>query len=119
MSHDDPTMIKKDVRVVIRNIGLLLSGELNNPVLQGDTVVAVNGRISAMGMFKDIDTNGATTVIDAKGTAIAPGFIDSYVHPVAGDWTPRQNQLGWIDSSMHGGATPLLSPFDVHPPRKP
>ena len=105
--------------MVIRNIGLLISGELNNPVLQGDTVVAVNGRISAMGMFKDIDTNGATTVIDAKGTAIAPGFIDSHVHPVAGDWTPRQNQLGWIDSCMHGGVTTMISAGEVHTPGRP
>jgi len=119
MSHEEPTIIKKDVRVVIRNIGLLISGELNNPVLQGDTVVAVNGRISAMGMFKDIDTNGATTVIDAKGTAIAPGFIDSHVHPVAGDWTPRQNQLGWIDSCMHGGVTTMISAGEVHTPGRP
>src|SRR5215831_16829405 len=119
MSHEEPTIIKKDVRVVIRNIGLLISGELNNPVLQGDTVVAVNGRISAMGMFKDIDTNGATTVIDAKGTAIAPGFIDSHVHPVAGDWTPRQNQLGWIDSCLHGGVTTMISAGEVHMPGRP
>jgi enamidase len=119
MSHEEPTSIKKDVRVVIRNIGLLLSGELNNPVLQGDTVVAVNGRISAMGLSKDIDTNGATTVIDAKGTAIAPGFIDSHVHPVAGDWTPRQNQLGWIDSCMHGGVTTMISAGEVHTPGRP
>src|SRR5215472_11023051 len=119
MSHEEPTIIKKDVRVVIRNIGLLISGELNNPVLPGDTVVAVNGRISAMGMSKDIDTNGATTVIDAKGTAIAPGFIDSHVHPVAGDWTPRQNQLGWIDSCMHGGVTTMISAGEVHTPGRP
>jgi enamidase len=119
MSHEEPTKPKKDIRVVIRNIGLLLSGDLNNPMLKGDTVVAVNGRISAIGMSKDIDTNGATTVIDAKGTAIAPGFIDSHVHPVAGDWTPRQNQLGWIDSCMHGGVTTMISAGEVHTPGRP
>ena len=31
---------------------------------------------------------------------LAPGLIDSHVHPVFGDWTPRQNQLGWIDSFL-------------------
>ena len=46
---------------------------------------------------KDLDAEGATTIVDANGTAVAPGLIDSHVHPVSGDWTPRQNQLGWID----------------------
>jgi len=42
---------------------------------------------------KEIDAEGATTIIDANGTTVAPGLIDSHVHPVAGDWTPRQNQI--------------------------
>ena len=110
---------RKDVRVVIRNIGLLLSGDLKNPVLDADTVLAVNGKIAAVGKAQDLDTSDATTVIDAKGTAIAPGLIDSHVHPVAGDWTPRQNQLGWIDSCMHGGVTTMISAGEVHTPGRP
>src|SRR4051794_9320646 len=86
-------------KLVIRNIGLVLSGAVENPILDADTVVAINGRITSIGRVKDIDTDRATTLIDANGTTLAPGLIDSHVHPVAGDWTPRQNQLGWIDSS--------------------
>jgi nicotinamidase-related amidase len=41
------------------------------------------------------------------------------VHPVAGDWTPRQNQLGWIDSYMHGGVTTMISAGEVHTPGRP
>ena len=58
-------------------------------------------------------------MIDAKGTAVAPGLIDSHVHPVAGDWTPRQNQLGWIDSYLHGGVTSMISAGEVHTPGRP
>jgi enamidase len=58
-------------------------------------------------------------VVDAKGTTLAPGLIDSHVHPVAGDWTPRQNQLGWIDSYMHGGVTTMISAGEVHTPGRP
>jgi len=62
---------------------------------------------------------GAQVTIDAKGCAVSPGLIDSHVHPVAGDWTPRQNQLGWIDSSLHGGVTTMISAGEVHTPGRP
>src|SRR5881227_2382253 len=106
-------------RLVIRNIGLLLSGDLERPILDADTVVAVDGRIVSVGREKDVDVGNATTVIDARGTALSPGLIDSHVHPVAGDWTPRQNQLGWIDSYMHGGVTTMISAGEVHTPGRP
>ncbi len=106
-------------KLVIRNIGLLLSGDIRNPILDGDTIVAADGKISAIGRHKDLDTSGATTIIDANGVAVAPGLIDSHVHPVAGDWTPRQNQLGWIDSCLHGGVTTMISAGEVHMPGRP
>ncbi len=106
-------------KLVIRNIGLILSGALERPILDGDTVVAENGRIAAVGRYQDLDTEGAATVVDAKGCALTPGLIDSHVHPVAGDWTPRQSQLNWIDSSMHGGVTTMISAGEVHTPGRP
>src|ERR1700716_90539 len=119
MAHDDPSKSMPQTKLVIRNIGLVLSGDLANPILDADTVVAVGDRIAAVGKGKDIDTSGATTTIDAKGTALAPGLIDSHVHPVCGDWTPRQNQLGWIDSYLHGGVTTMISAGEVHTPGRP
>ena len=107
------------VKLVVRNIGLLLSGDLQCPILDADAVVAVDGRISAIGKERDLDMTAATRVIDANGTALAPGLIDSHVHPVAGDWTPRQNQLGWIDSCLHGGVTTMISAGEVHMPGRP
>ena len=119
MAHEDPSKSAPQTKLVIRNIGLLLSGDLANPIVDADTIVAVGGRISAIGKLKDVDTSEATTNIDAKGTALAPGLIDSHVHPVCGDWTPRQNQLGWIDSYMHGGVTTMVSAGEVHTPGRP
>jgi enamidase len=97
----------------------LLSGDLQRPILDADTVVAMDGHISAIGKEKDLDTAGATRIIDANGTALLPGLMDSHVHPVAGDWTPRQNQLGWIDSCLHGGVTTMISAGEVHLPGRP
>ena len=103
-------------KLVIRNIGLILSGMLERPILDGDAIVAVDGKIAAIGRLKDLDTEGARTIVDANGATLAPGLIDSHVHPVAGDWTPRQSQLNWIDSSMHGGVTTMISAGEVHTP---
>ncbi|PKU22618.1 amidohydrolase family protein [Telmatospirillum siberiense] len=106
-------------KLVIRGIGLLLSGDLADPILDADTIVAENGVITAVGKAGDVDQEGATTIVDAHGTTVAPGLIDSHVHPVFGDWTPRQNQTGWIDSSLHGGVTSMISAGEVHLPGRP
>jgi enamidase len=119
MAHDEAQKPTGPTKLVIRNIGLLLSGDLERPILDADTVVAVDGKISAVGREKDCDIEGATTLIDAHGTTLSPGLIDSHVHPVAGDWTPRQNQLGWIDSFLHGGVTTMISAGEVHTPGRP
>jgi enamidase len=119
MAHDKEPQSSGSTKLVIRNIGLLLSGDLERPILDGDTLVAVDGKIFGIGFEKDLDTEGAGTLVDANGTAVAPGLIDSHVHPVAGDWTPRQNQLGWIDSALHGGVTTMISAGEVHTPGRP
>ncbi len=119
MAQEESAKAKTQTRVVVRNVGLMLSGDLNQPILDADTIVAVDGKITAVGKQKDVDTEGATLVVDARGVAVAPGLIDSHVHPVAGDWTPRQNQLGWIDSYLHGGVTSMISAGEVHTPGRP
>jgi enamidase len=112
-------IVEKSGKVVIKNVGLMLSGDLENPILDADTIVVNDGKIVAVGRYKDCDAEGATTVIDCRGTAVAPGLIDSHVHPVAGDWTPRQSQLNWIDSSLNGGVTTMISAGEVHYPGRP
>jgi enamidase len=119
MAHDEPAASGAPTKLVIKNVGLMLSGDLEKPILDADAIVAVNGRITAIGRAPDLDLSGATTTIDAHGVAIAPGLIDSHVHPVAGDWTPRQSQLNWIDSCLHGGVTTMVSAGEVHTPGRP
>jgi enamidase len=114
-----PLTAEHSGKVVIRNIGLLLSGDIRKPILDSDTVVIEAGRIVAVGRQADCDLERADTIIDARGTTLAPGLIDSHVHPVVGDWTPRQNQLGWIDSTLHGGVSTLISAGEVHFPGRP
>ena len=111
--------VQSSGKVVIKGIGLLLSGDIDRPILDADTIVIDDGRIVAVGKEKDCDTGAPAQVIDCRGTAVAPGLIDSHVHPVFGDWTPRQNQLGWIESCLHGGVTTMVSAGEVHLPGRP
>ncbi len=118
MSDPTPGQAKSG-KVVIQNIGLLLSGDIDQPILDADTIVVHNGLITAVGKAADCDTSEADVLIDARQTCVAPGLIDSHVHPVFGDWTPRQNQIGWIDSTLHGGVTTMVSAGEVHLPGRP
>jgi enamidase len=75
-----------------------------------------DGRIAAVGRRLEED---ADTVIDARGTTVMPGLIDSHVHPVFGDFTPRQRTIDFIDSGMNGGVTTAISAGEVHLPGRP
>ena len=106
-------------KLVIKNIGQILSGKLEEPLIDGDCVIAIDGRITAIGRYADLNTDQATQIVDAHGVTLAPGLIDSHVHPVIGDYTPRQQQLNWIDSCLHGGVTTMISAGEVHAPGRP
>ncbi|MCV6584973.1 MAG: amidohydrolase family protein [Marinibacterium sp.] len=106
-------------KLVVRNIGLLLSGKMEDPILDADCIIALDGKIADWGAEGDLDCDDAHVVVDANGVTLAPGLIDSHVHPVVGDYTPRQQQLHWIDSTLHGGVTTLISAGEVHMPGRP
>jgi enamidase len=106
-------------KIVIRNIGLVLSGDLERPTLDADAMVVVDGVVAGIGRLADLDVSDPALVVDANGSAACPGLIDSHCHPVFGDWTPRQNQLGWIEMGVNGGVTSLLSAGEVHLPGRP
>lgn len=106
-------------KLVIKNIGMILSGKIEEPIFDGDCLVAEGGKIKEWGREADLDCEGADTTVDAMGVTLAPGLIDSHIHPVVGDYTPRQQQLHWIDSTLHGGVTTLISAGEVHMPGRP
>jgi enamidase len=111
--------MNKPNKLVVRHIGRILSGKLEAPLIDGDCVIAVDGVITQIGRANELDTDNATVEIDANDTWLAPGLIDSHVHPVIGDYTPRQQQIHWIDSCLHGGVTSMISAGEVHLPGRP
>jgi enamidase len=104
------------MKTLIRNIGVLVSGDIRRPVLDADSLVLRDGFIVGIGRGLDED---ADAVVDAGGTTVTPGLIDSHVHPVFGDFTPRQRAVDFIDSGMHGGVTTAISAGEVHLPGRP
>ncbi|MGL5513905.1 MAG: hypothetical protein ACRDBM_11815, partial [Sporomusa sp.] len=75
---------------IIKNIGMILSGDINNPVIEGDTIVVSDGKIAAIGSAETANNYEADKIIDAAGATVTPGLFDSHVHTVIGDHTPRQ-----------------------------
>jgi enamidase len=98
------------------NIGRLVSGDIARPLLDADSLLIEDGVITAVGRGLDAS---ADTVIDARATTVMPGLIDSHIHPVFGDFTPRQRTVDFIDSAMHGGVTTAISAGEVHLPGRP
>jgi len=104
------------MRTLIRNIGLIVSGDIARPLLDGDSIVVTDGKIAAVGRGLDVE---ADTVIDARGSGVVPGLIDSHCHPVFGDFTPRQRTVDFIESGLNGGLTTMISAGEVHLPGRP
>lgn len=107
------------VKLLIKNIGTLVSGDISNPILNADTLLIEGGLIQAIGKEKDLNLTGVDQMMDISGMTITPGLIDSHCHPVLGDFTPRQKMLDFIESSLHGGVTTLISAGEVHLPGRP
>jgi enamidase len=107
------------MRTVIQGIGQIVSGDLAAPLADGDAIVCVDGKITQVGRLSAVDADGADTVIDARGSTVIPGLIDSHVHPVFGDFTPRQRTVDFLDSELNGGVTTMISAGEVHLPGRP
>jgi len=103
-------------RLLISNVGLMVSGDIHAPTIEADSLLVENGLIAALGT--NIQPQ-ADLHIDAKGTTLTPGLIDSHCHLVFGDYTPRQNQDGFLDSGLHGGVTSVVSAGEAHLPGRP
>lgn len=100
----------------IVNIGALLTGDIDAPVADADEILVEGGRIAAIGSSSGGDD---ARVIDVKGMTVLPGLIDNHVHPVFGDYTPRQFQSNYLEGYVHGGVTTVVSAGEVHTPGRP
>jgi enamidase len=107
------------MRIAIVNIGSIVSGDLAKPLVDGDTIITDGDRIAAVGSASAKEVEDCDLVIDADRTTAIPGLIDSHVHITFGDFTPRQQTVGYLESYVHGGVTTAISASEVHVPGRP
>jgi enamidase len=107
------------MKIVIVNLGQIVSGDWRNPFVSGNTIAIEGDRISSVGTAAAAVVNNADVVIDAGGMTAIPGLIDSHVHVTFGDYTPRQRTVGYLESYLHGGTTTAISASEVHVPGRP
>ena len=101
-------------KVLLKNIGTIVSGDISKPIIEGDAIRIEDGKIKNVGPMADMEPKTNETVIDCAGATVTPGLMDSHCHPVLGDFTPRQNQVGFLESEIHGGVTTIISAGEVH-----
>ena len=106
-------------KVLLKNIGKIISGDIADPILQGNAILIEEGKIKQFGREGDLDAAGAEMIIDCDGATVTPGLFDSHCHTVLGDYTPRQQQTGFLESEVHGGVTTFISAGEVHLPGRP
>src|SRR5215207_4655575 len=107
------------MKTAIVNLGQIVSGDWKNPFAAGDAILSDGERIASVGTASAQAVEAADVVIDAGGMTAIPGLIDSHVHITFGDYTPRQNTVGYLESYVHGGTTTRISASEVHVPGRP
>ena len=107
------------MRIAIVNVGSIVSGDFDEPLLAGDTILTEDDRIVSVGTAPAAAVEACDVMIDAGGTTAIPGLIDSHVHITFGDFTPRQQTVGYLESYLHGGVTTAISASEVHVPGRP
>jgi enamidase len=107
------------MKTAIVNLGSIVSGDLDAPVVAGDSIILSDGLIVSVGTASSAAVDSCDVVIDAGGAVAIPGLIDSHVHITFGDYTPRQKTVGFLESYVHGGVTTSISASEVHVPGRP
>jgi enamidase len=107
------------MKTAIVNLGVVVTGDWRDSATAGDAILMEAGRITAIGAVSASSVESCDVVIDADGATAIPGFIDSHVHITFGDYTPRQNTVGFLESYTDGGTTTAISASEVHVPGRP
>ena len=88
-----PTPQQKDTLVLIN--ALLIDGSGSDPIQ--NAALAIQGeRIIAIGSSAEVDIPRGARVIDLKGAAVLPGFVNAHVH-YAFD---KQNLMAWAQGGV-------------------
>ena len=102
------------MKIAIVNIGTIVTGDWRDPLANGDAILMNDGKFATIGKVGKDEIDRCDLVVDANGTTACPGLIDSHVHISFGDYTPKQQAVGFLQSYLHGGTTTCISASEVH-----
>ena len=96
-------------KTLIHNIGTILSGAFENPILAGDTVCTDGDKIVFIGNRADAPALDYTLDIDANGLTLCPGIIDAHAPPPLANYLEAYKAYDWVDNYAGAGITSLVS----------
>jgi enamidase len=102
------------MKIGVVNIGTIVSGDWRDPIAQGNAIIIDGPLFQKVGSVSDAELSTCDVVVDANGTTACPGLIDSHVHISFGDYSPKQQAVGFLESYLHGGTTTSISASEVH-----
>jgi enamidase len=102
------------LKIGVVNIDKIVSGDWRDPFVVGNSIIIDDDKFTAVGTVDKADIEQCDLVVDANGTTACPGLIDSHVHNSFGDYTPKQQAVGFLQSYLHGGTTSCISASEVH-----
>lgn len=101
------------METILYNVGEMLSGRLDSPTLNADSLVIADGRIVS---FEKEPSQSPYLSIDCKEMVVAPGLVDTHIHPTIGDYGTKQQSVGYLERMVHGAVTHAVSAGEVHVP---
>jgi len=72
------SLLSQSQEIIIKDINLITM--TSNTVVKNQNVLLKDGKIAAIGRYKDFPKNKQQTVIDGKGKYLMPGLADMHVH---------------------------------------
>lgn len=94
---------------IIHNIGLIVSGDFENPIVEGDSICTEGNKIVFIGKKSNAPNLDYTVRIDAAGLTVCPGIIDANTHPPLGNYLPMFKAYDWVDNYANTGVTSMVS----------
>lgn len=102
--------------LLIKNIGKIVSGNIEKGILQGkDTIAVKNGLIFDIGQMADFDENEYETIVDVNRQVVIPGLIDTHVHNGAEDYSACLRTTGFLEEAVQNGTTTMISEGEQGP----
>jgi enamidase len=100
------------MKVIIENIGKIVTGDWEEPILNENTVLIDGGKFKKIGYHDEFRNEEARVRIDANGMVLIPGIIDPHTHISLGDYAPMQRMVGILEEALFNGITTVIDEFN-------